>query len=590
MTTTWPSAGVASTRDVDRVAARRRSRRSARGRRRGRSAASATASGSSARGLSRSAAHQARRVDARRARRASRAAPSRGAARRRACAAESANSSASAARNACAPATFLRAVEQHQRLVADDLEPTRRLHVARTRRRRARRRARRRGSDSAAVERDRRVVGLVRAVQREEDLVVASASGVYRSSTRPPSRESVATGPRSRGRARTTAPGSRARKIRHQRRDRSPRAPASRPAPRCRPSPPRSRPASGPRYSTWSMLTLVTTATVGLDHVGGVPGAAEADLDHRDVDRDVAEPVEGGGGQDLEVARARRAGTPRPRRPRVRSSASSSSSIGSPFQAIRSLTRARCGLVYEPVDSPAASSSAAIIRAADVLPLVPVRCTAGILELGRAEQLGQRRGSRSSVEQALRRSPPARGRRRRSRGSRGRRATPARRSGRRVTRCHSGVASVDVDGELRRPRPARASPTIRPASRTSATRGLERGEPLGRCRATVARDDVGAHRPLGLGLRLADLAEHRGRRRVHGRVGRTRRRRASSAAGHGGAVDRAVLPPRPHLFGHVTAGAARTGAAAWRARTRSAAREPRRRPTVPYARCFTSSR
>ena len=56
-------------------------------------------------------------------------------------------------------------------------------------------------------------------------------------------------------------------------------------------------------YSTWSMLTLVTTATSAVDHVGGVPGAPEAHLDHRHVDRDVAEPPQRGGGEDLEVAR-----------------------------------------------------------------------------------------------------------------------------------------------------------------------------------------------------------------------------------------------------------------------------------------------
>ena len=39
-----------------------------------------------------------------------------------------------------------------------------------------------------------------------------------------------------------------------------------------------------------------------VDHVGGVPRAAEPDLDHRDVDRDVGEPLERGGVDDLEVA------------------------------------------------------------------------------------------------------------------------------------------------------------------------------------------------------------------------------------------------------------------------------------------------
>ena len=42
----------------------------------------------------------------------------------------------------------------------------------------------------------------------------------------------------------------------------------------------------------------------GVDHVGGIPGAAESDLDHRDIDRDVGEPGECHGGEDLEPARA----------------------------------------------------------------------------------------------------------------------------------------------------------------------------------------------------------------------------------------------------------------------------------------------
>ena len=44
--------------------------------------------------------------------------------------------------------------------------------------------------------------------------------------------------------------------------------------------------------------------------------------------------------------------TPRPAATRVRAAASSSSSIGTPRSAIRSLTRVRSGLVYEPVERP----------------------------------------------------------------------------------------------------------------------------------------------------------------------------------------------------------------------------------------------
>ena len=40
-----------------------------------------------------------------------------------------------------------------------------------------------------------------------------------------------------------------------------------------------------------------------VDHVRGVPAAEHPDLDHHDVDGDVGEPAERGGGDDLEVAR-----------------------------------------------------------------------------------------------------------------------------------------------------------------------------------------------------------------------------------------------------------------------------------------------
>jgi hypothetical protein len=52
-----------------------------------------------------------------------------------------------------------------------------------------------------------------------------------------------------------------------------------------------------------------------------------------------------------------------------------SSLIGSPSIAMRSLTRVRCGLVNRPVRSPCSRSSRSTMRAVDVLPLVPVRCT-----------------------------------------------------------------------------------------------------------------------------------------------------------------------------------------------------------------------
>ena len=60
--------------------------------------------------------------------------------------------------------------------------------------------------------------------------------------------------------------------------------------------------------SVWSRPTLVTTATCAVGHVGGVVAAEQADLDDGDVDREVGEPAEGGGGEDLEVATGRTPG------------------------------------------------------------------------------------------------------------------------------------------------------------------------------------------------------------------------------------------------------------------------------------------
>jgi len=49
--------------------------------------------------------------------------------------------------------------------------------------------------------------------------------------------------------------------------------------------------------------------------------------------------------------------------------------IGAPSRLIRSVASWRCGLVYRPVRSPISLSSASTIRAVEVLPFVPVRCT-----------------------------------------------------------------------------------------------------------------------------------------------------------------------------------------------------------------------
>ena len=54
-----------------------------------------------------------------------------------------------------------------------------------------------------------------------------------------------------------------------------------------------------------------------------------------------------------------------------------SSLRGSPSTTIRSVIDSRWGLVNRPVRSPSARTRASIIRAVEVLPLVPVRCTTG---------------------------------------------------------------------------------------------------------------------------------------------------------------------------------------------------------------------
>ena len=49
-----------------------------------------------------------------------------------------------------------------------------------------------------------------------------------------------------------------------------------------------------------------------------------------------------------------------------------SAATGAPSTTIRSLIETRCGLVNRPVRRPRLRSSASVIRAVDVLPLVPV--------------------------------------------------------------------------------------------------------------------------------------------------------------------------------------------------------------------------
>ena len=108
----------------------------------------------------------------------------------------------------------------------------------------------------------------------------------------------------------------------------------------------------------------------------------------------------------------------------------------------------------------------------------------------------------------------------------------------------STVISADSAGVNTR------SPVILPPPcRSSAARSAARTAPAGP--ETVDPGELGAHRHLGLRLRAAD-ADQRVPATASASPGRRRRPRPSSAAvGPGREVDRAVLPPRPDLLGHV---------------------------------------
>ena len=275
---------------------------------------------------------------------------------------------------------------------------------------------------------------------------------------------------------------------------------------------------------------------------------------------------------------------------RVSAAASSTSPIGSPRSAIRSLTRVRSGLVYEPVERPTASSSAAIIRVAEVLPFVPVRCTAGNSSWGEPSSSVSAR-MRSSVGATFRRSTPVgdadAGLEVDVRGEPGQRFACGStvRAGSRAGSSASSTSTANAS-------PATvSSAAIEPGAAHVGRDPVERGQPLRRVGDGDVRD-LGAHRAARLGLRLAHRAEHLGRDDV---VERRRRRRPTHetrppAATTAGAPNRPATTTRP--LRSRSRGTARTGAAARRARSRARRAPSRRRssPIVPYARCFTSSR
>ena len=75
-----------------------------------------------------------------------------------------------------------------------------------------------------------------------------------------------------------------------------------------------------PRMAVWSSPTPVMTATLGDDDARGVPAAAEADLEHGDLDAALAEEPERGGGEQLELGEAG-GGAERPRAAQARGGA-----------------------------------------------------------------------------------------------------------------------------------------------------------------------------------------------------------------------------------------------------------------------------
>ena len=151
-------------------------------------------------------------------------------------------------------------------------------------------------------ERDGRVVALVRAVQREEDVGVDRRRGAQIEQP-PPDGERVVDASRSRSpRTNDDAPPARS-KIVDQLRSVSPITAAL---------PGLMMPAfsAGDVGQRRAGELGVVHADVGddrdlrVDDVGGVPPAEQADLDHGDVDGDVGEPAERGGRDRLEVGRA----------------------------------------------------------------------------------------------------------------------------------------------------------------------------------------------------------------------------------------------------------------------------------------------
>ena len=186
-------------------------------------------------------------------------------------------------------------------------------------------------NDSAAVERDRGVVGLVRAVQREEHVVVRRVRRVeVDDAVRRPRVGSRARRSRCRARSdrrRARAPGRSGRARDRSRRARALTLGSTMPAFSAAMSA-----SVGPMYSTWSMLTLVTTATSASTTLVASPVPPRPTSTTATSTATSPNHAQRRGGEDLEVARARRGAGPRPRPPRPAARRAPRRGSGSPFQ------------------------------------------------------------------------------------------------------------------------------------------------------------------------------------------------------------------------------------------------------------------
>ena len=403
-------------------------------------AASAITAGSSARGFG-GRAHTSCATSSSPSASASRAAPPRAAGRPRACAAAGANSSASASRSACAPATLCApssSTSGCRPTISSRPGERTRVNASYDRvgfERRADERLRGR-------ERDRRVVALVRAVQRDEHVGVARRRGV-KSSTQRGRR------PRARWRAtpkstsrRTTRAGSRS--VKNGTRSGSV-SPSTSVAPVLDDPGLLRRDllgASVPRYCVWSMLTFVTTATSAsitfvASHVPPRPTSTTATSTATSANQRSAAPV----------TISKYDGSS----PSSRSTSATDEQLLVELVVGDRLTVADDALVRRAAgagsctrrpSSPTVASSSVIMRVAVVLPFVPVRWIAGYSSCGeprycssvpiRSSVGAPRRacaaGTPTPVSRltcaSSQRAAPSRGRRGSSRGDRVRRARP----------------------------------------------------------------------------------------------------------------------------------------------------------------------